>query len=243
MTAAILWTPQDTGFSKKRQRGISFPNFISKNTEEKILFNQKRSSESTLLRTRSHLNYFTKLLQKNVYQENFDIKSEHFNIDFATNDSNENLCQLDQKTIAQKLSICIIHFKLDVIKLEEEIAIHKDKLRNVCDGERLTFLQNKINQFKGKLYKELEKIKHNKLNKHFYIYQIYGIRKTNGYLILTNLNLTNQHRLSIKNNEEIDDFIILQAMNLLRKQYPSITTQPPSLTFSTGYSYCPSETV
>ena len=182
-------------------------------------------------------------MQKNVYQENFDIKSEHFNIAFATNDSNENLCQLDQKTIAQKLSICIIHFKLDVIKLEEEIAIHKDKLRNVCDGERLTFLQNKINQFKGKLYKELEKIKHNKLNKHFYIYQIYGIRKTNGYLILTNLNLTNQHRLSIKNNDEIDDFIILQAMNLLRKQYPSITTQPPSLTFSTGYSYCPSETV
>ena len=167
MTAAILWTPQDTGFSKKRQRGISFPNFMSKNTEEKILFNQKRSSESTLLRTRSHLNYFTKLLQKNVYQENFDIKSEYFNIAFATNDSNKRLCQLDQKTIAQKLSICIIHFKLNVIKLEEEIAIHKDKLRNVCDGEQLTFLQNKINQFKDKLYKEREKIKHNKLNKLF----------------------------------------------------------------------------
>ena len=32
-------------------------------------------------------------------------------------------------------------------------------------------------------------------------------------------------------------------MNLLQKQYPSITTQPPSLTFSTGYSYYPSETV
>ena len=167
MTAKILWTPQDTGFSKKRQRGISFPNFMSKNTEEKILLNQKRSSESTLLRTRSHLNYFTKLLQKNVYQENFDIKSEYFNIAFATNDSNKSLCQLDQKTIAQKLSICIIHFKLNVIKLEEEIAIHKDKLRNVCDGEQLTFLQNKINQFKDKLYKEREKIKHNKLNKLF----------------------------------------------------------------------------
>ena len=167
MTATILWTPQDTGFSKKRQRGISFPNFMSKNTEEKILFNQKRSSESTLLRTRSHLNYFTKLLQKNVYQENFDIKSEYFNIAFATNDSNKSLCQLDQKTIAQKLSICIIHFKLNVIKLEEEIAIHKDKLRNVCDGEQLTFLQNKINQIKDKLYKEREKIKHNKLNKLF----------------------------------------------------------------------------
>ena len=167
ITATILWTPQDTGFSKKRQRGISFSNFMSKNTEEKILFNQKGSSESTLVRTRSHLNYFTKLLQKNVYQENFDIKSEYFNIAFATNDSNKSFCQLDKKTIAQKLSICIIHFKLDVIKLEEEIAIHKDKLRNVCDGEQLTFLQNKINQFKDKLYKEPEKIKHKKLNKLF----------------------------------------------------------------------------
>ena len=43
------------------------------------------------------------------------------------------------------------------------------------------------------------------------------------------------------NNEEINDFIILQAMHLLQKQYPTITTQPSSLVFSTGYSYCPSE--
>ena len=60
---------------------------------------------------------------------------------------------------------------------------------------------------------------------------------------MPDLNLTNQDRLNIQNNEEIDDFIILQAMNLLQKQYPTITTQPPSLAFSTGYSYCPSETV
>ena len=32
-------------------------------------------------------------------------------------------------------------------------------------------------------------------------------------------------------------------MNLLQKQYPTITTQSPSLEFSTGYSYCLSETV
>ena len=60
---------------------------------------------------------------------------------------------------------------------------------------------------------------------------------------IPDLNLTNQDRLNIRNNEEIDDFIILQAMNLLQKQYPTITTQPPSLAFSTGCSYCPSKTV
>ena len=47
----------------------------------------------------------------------------------------------------------------------------------------------------------------------------------------TRFKLTNQDRLNIRNNEEIDDFIILQAMNLLQKQYPTITTQPPSLYF------------
>ena len=39
--------------------------------------------------------------------------------------------------------------------------------------------------------------------------------------------------MNIQNNEEIEDFIILQAMCLLQKQYPLITP----------YSYCPSKTV
>ena len=56
-------------------------------------------------------------------------------------------------------------------------------------------------------------------------------------------NKTNEDRLNIRNNEEIDDFTILQAINLLQKQYPTITNQPPSFAFSTGFSYCPSETV
>ena len=165
MTTTILWRPQDTHSSKNRQRRKSFSNFIYKNTEERILFNQIRSFGSKLVRARSHLNYFTKCLEKNVYPKNLDIKSEHFNIAFTTNDIKESLCQLDQKTITEKMSLCITHFKLKVIELEEEIAIHKDKLRNICDGERLTFLQNKLKQFKDKLYKELEKKKHKKFNK------------------------------------------------------------------------------
>ena len=55
------------------------------------------------------------------------------------------------------MGLCITHFKLKVIELEEEIAIHKDKPRNICHGERLIFFQNKLKQFKDKLYKELEK--------------------------------------------------------------------------------------
>ena len=134
ITTTILWTPQNTRSSKKRQRSKSFSNFIYKNTEGNILFTQTRSSGSKLVRARSHLNYFTKCLQKNVYPQNLDIKSEHFNIAFATNDIKESLCQLDQKTITEKMSLYITHFKLKVIELDEEIAIHKDKLRNICDG-------------------------------------------------------------------------------------------------------------
>ena len=37
---------------------------------------------------------------------------------------------------------------------------------------------------------------------------------------IPDLNLTNEDQLNIRNQEEIDDFIILQAMNLLQKQHP-----------------------
>ena len=104
----------------------------------------------------------------------------------------------------------------------------------------MTFLQNKLKQFKDKLLKERGKKKQKKLSKLSpYSSEIWNTQNQ----LIPDLNLTNQARLNIQNNEEIDDFIILQAMNLLQKQYPSITTQPPSLTFSTEYSYCPSETV
>ena len=45
------------------------------------------------------------------------------------------------------------------------MEIHKDKLRKICDGEGLTFLQNKLMQFNYKLYKDIEKRKHKKLDK------------------------------------------------------------------------------
>ena len=101
-------------------------------------------------------------MESNVYTKNLDIKSEYFNIAFATNDVKKSLCLLDQRTNTETMSLCITHFKLKVIELEEEIVIHKDQLRNICDGERFTVLQTKLLQFKDKLYKELEKKKHKK---------------------------------------------------------------------------------
>ena len=51
---------------------------FTKNNEEKILFNETRNSKSKLVRARSHLNFFTKYLEKNVHPKNLDNKSEHF---------------------------------------------------------------------------------------------------------------------------------------------------------------------
>ena len=51
------------------------------------------------------------------------------------------------------------------MELEEEIAIDKDKLKNIRDEERLAFLRNKLKQFKDKLYINLKKEKYKKLNK------------------------------------------------------------------------------
>ena len=45
------------------------------------------------------------------------------------------------------------------------------------------------------------------------------------------LNLANQDLLNIWNNEETDDFIILQGIHFLQIQYPTITTQPQFLHF------------
>ena len=130
-----------------------------------MLFNQTRNSESKLVFAISHLNYFTKSLEKNVYRKNLDIKSEHFNIAFANNDIKGSLCQLDQKTINRKDESLHKTFQTESNRIRGGDAIHKGKLKNICDGERMTFLQDKLKQFKDKLYKELQKKKHEKLNK------------------------------------------------------------------------------
>ena len=62
----------------------------------------------------------------------------------------------------QRMGIFMKHFKLKVLESEEDISIHKNKLSNICDREQSTFLKNKRNQFKTKLYESLEKKKHKK---------------------------------------------------------------------------------
>ena len=62
----------------------------------------------------------------------------------------------------QRMGIFMKHFKLKVLESEEDISIQKNKLSSICGREQFTFLKNKCNQFKTKLYESLEKKKHKK---------------------------------------------------------------------------------
>ena len=52
-------------------------------------------------------------------------------IAFATSDIKENLSQLDQKTIVEKMNYGITDFTLKVLELGEDIPIRKTKLSNI----------------------------------------------------------------------------------------------------------------
>ena len=105
------------------------------------------------IKINSEINY----LENKVYLKILDIKSEHFDIALATNNTKESLCQLDQKTITKKMSIYITHFKLKVMELEEEIVMHENELRNYCDGERLTFCKTYLTNLKINFTKTLKR--------------------------------------------------------------------------------------
>ena len=83
----ILWSLQDTSSSKNRQRGKNIQILSTKTTKKRFYPKEhKLRVEDRSVRARSHLNYFSKCLRKNIYLKNVvDIKLEHFNIAFATN--------------------------------------------------------------------------------------------------------------------------------------------------------------
>ena len=60
---------------------------------------------------------------------------------------------------------------------------------------------------------------------------------------LKSLSLTTKDRECISNNKELDDFIIFTALQLIQKKFPMIFIQPPATVNTTGFDYCPYETI
>ena len=70
-------------------------------------------------------------MEKNEYPKTLNIKLGYSSIAFATSDIKENLSQLDQKTIVEKMNYGITDFTLKVLELGEDIPIRKTKLSNI----------------------------------------------------------------------------------------------------------------
>ena len=85
----------DTSRHKRFFNEVKVFQILFTKTSKKRFYSIKHEVPSQNQFPRSHLNYFTKCLEKNIYPKNVDIKSEHFNIAFATNDIKKSLCQLD----------------------------------------------------------------------------------------------------------------------------------------------------
>ena len=61
-------------------------------------------------------------MENNIYPKNLSIKLGYSSIVFATSDIKENLSQLNQKTIIEKMNYGITNFTLKVLELGEDIA-------------------------------------------------------------------------------------------------------------------------
>ena len=238
----LSWTPTDNRSGKNRQRGKQFKNFDYLSEQEKTLFNQIRALDEKLLRSNSHLDYFQSCKKLNVHPNNLN-KLEHFNVAFA-NENLNNIKSIGNRHIKETLDICIIHFELEIKKQEEEMKIKKDLLRNHCTYDRFNTLNSKLKKHKKKISYRLAKTKEKKLSKLLLqIDQPSEKRYTHNDIWIPELNLTKTDKECVENGEELDDFHIMTAMNLLKKDYPYIVCQPPRLLQSTGLDYYPFETV
>ena len=110
----------------------------------------------------------------------------------------------------------------------------------MCDDDRLNLLSSRLERFKSKVRKDLSFRKENKLRKLSATPQ----RKCRSKTWLPSLGLTTTDRNNLlDSNFDLDDFIINKAANMVVADYPFLIIQPPCFIHSSGYDYCPHETI
>ena len=228
------WLPNDECHGKNRHR------FPFNTEEEKTSFNHIRTLESKVVRSQSHLKFFTQCRSQGLRPVNMEYNG-HFNLAFSDYSINEKLKAVDEQNIDEKLMLCINHFKTCHAKLTEEVASAKDQLKKTVSSERYSFLVTHLDVFRESLTKQLEVKKEKKLRKLQWTCQdTMETVKVNNSVWISDLKI--EDRNLILNGEELNDAHITVSMSVLSKQYP-ITVQPPSVFYASGYDYCPFETV
>ena len=109
LLSTSTWLPQDTRSGKNRQRG-NFNSFDYTHKKEKESFNKLRSLNTQLIRCSSHLYFFEKCLEKNIYPINFEVK-DHLQIAFKTPFLETSLQNINNSTVIEKMNICVSHYK------------------------------------------------------------------------------------------------------------------------------------
>ena len=145
------WFPNDDRHGKNRHR-----NFYFESEEEKKIFNEIRSLQSNLLRSQSHLTFFAKCQEQGLHPVILKYNN-NFNVAFADGSITSKLKGNDGQNIAEKISLCINHFKLKTSRLKEEITISMSQLRRISNENRFITLSEKLDQFAKKKKSTLAK--------------------------------------------------------------------------------------
>ena len=143
-----VWIPTDDRSGKNRQRG-GFSNFKYQSDREKQLFNDVRTLERNLCRTKSHLEFFSWCKSSGVHPTNMEYNG-NFNVAFAKDSMERQLRKIDTVNINEKILLCINHFKIETARFTEEIAVAKSKLKSDCNPDRFTALITKLDQHRKK---------------------------------------------------------------------------------------------
>ena len=243
LLSTSMWLPQDTRSGKNRQRG-NFNSFDYTHKKEKESFNKLRSLNTQLIRCSSHLYFFEKCLEKNIYPINFEVK-DHLQIAFKTPFLETSLQSINNSTVIEKMNICVSHYKLKKAEAFETITEEQARLKSLCTVDRFNLLKDRLRYFNNKLSKKLSQQKNKKLRKLLSNWQNNTRTNSNrsNEFWNSNLNLKLEAKEVILRNEDLDDSIINAALDLIRKQYPLFITQPPTLATVNGFVYCPFETI
>ena len=241
-TIGSVYVLEDGRSAKNRQRQIKFREFKYLSDAEKKTFNNIRTEEAKLTRASSHLEFFKECEKRQLLVTNLEYNG-NFNVALADKEVQDHLKDIDRKNAMEKMKIAISHLRMQIPRLNENVTEKYSSLRSMCSENCFDLLSSMLSKHKSKLSNELACTKQKKLQKLLSSSAKNASTVSNPNSWLPALGLTMKDRQELVSNKDLDDFVIFTAMNMIVSDYPMLHVQAPSLIHSSGYEYCPFETI
>ena len=180
-------------------------------------------------------------LSKNIHPKNLNTH-DRFNVAFSNDILNSQLQSIEKKYIKDAINASITHFQLQCKSIKEELDDLQNSLKEICSVARIRILTSKLNSHRKKMTYQLSIDKDKKISKLLSNKNTTKVNVDNNTWIPEHF-LKLQDKSNIINGEELDNSIISTSMELIKKDFPQIIHQPPTLYHSTGFEYCPFETL